>query len=210
MTYENVRYHLTTLKEVSLLTNFGGVQTPRPQIDPKFLGSWRTAALGGLLQRGGMFLVCLKRHDFVSWLGRRRNITRYFCMSHSSRSMTLRAASSIESLQTTDRPTNNHTANLSRILRQLLQNNHGTSLFVRARRVDHPKRMTPVPNRELSVLPRRMAFLVHDRLPMSNSLESLDESPRFHRPWFPRTHQDPPRTHLPTAPRRPPRRSALQ
>jgi hypothetical protein len=106
VTYENVRYHLTTLQEVSLLTNFGGVQTPRPQINPKFLGSWRTAALGGLLQRGGMFLVCLKRHDFISWLGRRRNITRYFCMSHSSRSMTLRAASSIESLQTTnDRPT---------------------------------------------------------------------------------------------------------
>ena len=29
-----------------------------------------------------------------------------------------------------------------------------------------------------------MALLVHDRLPMSNSLEFLDESPHFHCPWF--------------------------
>jgi hypothetical protein len=59
--------------------------------------------------------------------------------------MTLRAALSIETLQST----NQQLQILSRILRPLLQNDHGTSLFVVARRVDHPKRMTPGPDREL-------------------------------------------------------------
>jgi hypothetical protein len=37
---------LPRYKRCRCCINFGGVWTPRPQIIPKFLGSWRTAALG--------------------------------------------------------------------------------------------------------------------------------------------------------------------
>jgi hypothetical protein len=83
--------------------NFGGVQTPRPQIIPKVPWILANRRFGIPFFKGrGMFLICLERHEFVPWPGRVRDQVRCFWLSHSLRSMTLRAAPSIETLQSTN------------------------------------------------------------------------------------------------------------
>jgi hypothetical protein len=115
---------------------------------------------------------------------------------------------------TASRPsTNKNTIHhvLSRVLRQRPQNDHGTSLFVRARRVDHPKRMTPGPNRELfrsSKMHGISLCLIDFPSQIVWANRSISVAQYAH--GFRELTQDLPRTHLLTAPRRPPRRSALQ